>query len=180
MADHAASQLALLRRNDPRETFVNIHLSDSTDDDELSEAFQANNHVNCINLYLYRGSWIGTDNYWASLLRVIATRGNQKQLNLHDDIDSEDRISPEQIAPFLLAMQQNPKVQTVQLSRLRLSGDSMASFLDNATSVTTLDIYDCGMEAPGGALAIAAALQRNTNIQRLELCHLDEWTAFQF
>jgi hypothetical protein len=73
----------------------------------------------------------------------------------------------------LLAIQQNPRVQTVVFDFLQLSGDSMASFLDTATSVTELQFVRCGVEASADALAIAAALQRNTNIQRLVLAWLD-------
>jgi hypothetical protein len=50
----------------------------------------------------------------------------------------------------------------------------MASFLDAATSLRELSIYGCNMEVPADALAIAAALQRNTNIQGLKLTFLDE------
>ena len=84
------------------------------------------------------------------------------------------RASADQAFPFLLAIQQNPKVQTVRLDCLQLSGTSFASFLDSATSVTALALCRCGMEAPGGARAIADALQRNTNIETLLLDRLSD------
>jgi hypothetical protein len=62
----------------------------------------------------------------------------------------------------------------VGLSGIQLSGDLFAAFLDAATSITALFIHWCGMEAPGGVLAVADALRRNTNIQCLELDWLDE------
>jgi hypothetical protein len=104
------------------------------------------------------------------LLGVLATREPLESVTLWDDDDPEQRNSPERIAPFLLGIQRNPRVQMVGFDSLRLSGDAIASFLDSATSVTTLSLTNCVMEqAPGGALAVATALQRNTNIQRLEL-----------
>jgi hypothetical protein len=62
----------------------------------------------------------------------------------------------------------------VELEWLRLSGDSFAAFLDAATSITALKICNCRMEAPGGAIAVGAALQRNKSIRRLELNDLDD------
>jgi hypothetical protein len=80
----------------------------------------------------------------------------------------------EQITPYLLAIQQNPRIQTVLFQFLQLPGDSTASFLDAAASITTLKIWNFDMKAPGGVVAVAAALQRNKNIRRLELSGLDD------
>jgi hypothetical protein len=164
--------LALLRRNDPSETEIDLHSRDFTDAAKLSAALLSNTFVNSIWLDL-EGLWIENNN-WDSLLRVLATHENFERVTLIDEDDFDERNPPDRVAPFLLAIQQNPRVQTVHLEYLKLYGDSMASFLGSATSITTLHMCRCGIEAPGGALAVAAALQRNKHIQRLELRYLDE------
>jgi hypothetical protein len=167
-----ARVLAFLRRNDPSKTRVAIVLGESTDEVELAEALQANNHVKEITLSLW--GLANNNSNWELLLRVLATRETLERVFLWDDHGSAHRNPPERISPFLLAIQQNPRVQTVHLEYLKLYGDSMASFLDAATSITALKIHNCDLEAPGGAFAVAAALQRNTNIQWLELYELDD------
>jgi hypothetical protein len=161
----------LLLRNDPSETEVCIRLRNFTDDVALSEALPANNHVNTIVLYLNDLLRSNHTSNWDSLLRILTTRENLKEVSLRDD--AVIRNPRARVVPFLLALQQNRRIQTVNFHYLQLSGDSMVAFLDAATSITALKLWRCDMEAPGGALAVAAALQRNTNIQRLELCHLD-------
>jgi hypothetical protein len=112
--------------------------------------------------------------HWDSLLRVIAARQCLEEIDLRDDFSEYDRRNPsDRIIPFLLAIQQNPSIQIVGFHSLQLSGDSMASFLDTATSVTELEIRICRLEVTEDALAIAAALQRNRNIQELVLRVLD-------
>jgi hypothetical protein len=166
--------LARLRRNDPSETDVRIELSDFSDDrivPWLAEALHANDHVTSLDLGI-TGLPRMTNTNWDSLLRVIAERENLGKVNMDDCPGVGRRNPPERIIPFLLAIQQNPSVQCMSFYYVQLSGDSMASFIDNATSVTELILYGCGLEAPADALA--AALERNTNIQRLELLSLDE------
>jgi hypothetical protein len=165
--------LASLRRNDPTETHAKIGLLQFSDDvRSLAEALQANSHVNMLEIDFtdLRRHFIN----WELLLRVIAMRANLKKVQLEDAVDVWRRNPPERIVPFLLAIGGNPKIQAMVFNSLLLSGDSMASFLDNATSVTELRLLRCDAEAPADALAIAAALQRNTNIQRLLLARVDE------
>jgi hypothetical protein len=138
----------------------------------LSDALQANNHASTIFLDF---CGLGRSNVnWESLLRVIALRENLEKVGLGDTFDAGQRNPPDRITPFLLAIQQNPRVKIVGLYCLQLSGISLASFLDGARSVTELQLFRCDMEASADALAIGAALQRNTTIQRLELKWLDE------
>jgi hypothetical protein len=167
--------LIRLRRNHTANATILLGKYSNTDDNELSEAFQATKHVNGIFFDLSNMVYPGSNSNWNLVLRVLATRENLESVKLRGDCYAELRYySPECVAPFLLAIQQNFNIQTVDLYRLRLSGDSMASFLDRATSITTLKIWSCGMEAPDDALAVAAAVQRNTNIQLLELGELDD------
>jgi hypothetical protein len=160
--------LELLRRNDPSQTDVGIRLREWSDN-ALSEALQANNHVNYIDLDIT--GVVNVNSNWNSLLRVLATRENLEKFYLFD-FDYHGVQSPhrDRVTPFLLALQQNHSIRTLILNGLQLSGDSLAAFLDSATSVTAvLELVCCEMDAPGGAFAIAAALQRNTNIQELML-----------
>jgi hypothetical protein len=167
MVDIEARSLAFLRRNDPRETMAVVRLNDLSDDILLSEAFNANEHVN--KLVLCVDGRLTAPN-WNSLLHVIASRENLEQVCLDLLFLSRGTNPPViSLTPFLLAIQQNPRVHDVQFYDLQLSGNAFASFLDTATSVRTLKLLNCGMEAPGGVHAIAAALQRNTNIERLQL-----------
>jgi hypothetical protein len=166
--------LALLRRNNPSETEIELHLSNFSDDVALSEALQANDHVNDIWLNLNVLANHATN--WDSLLRVLATRESLETVVLCDAVyqihvmnRSRGSTPPEQVPPFLLALQQNLNIQTVRFLALHLQGDSVASFLDAATSITKLEMEECVMESLAGARTIAAALQRNTNIRRLEL-----------
>ena len=157
MEDDAAAQLELLRRNDPSETKVSIHLREHADEMlSVSAALQANNHISEVILGLHG---IGNTN-WDFLLCILATRETLETVTLFDVDDHSERNPPEQVTPFLLAMQQNPRIQTVLFRDLQVPGDSVASFLDAAASVTAIEFRECGMKAPGGALAVAAALQR--------------------
>jgi hypothetical protein len=112
---------------------------------------------------------------WFGLLLVIETRENLESVMILDADEPDERNPHERVTPFLLAIQQNATIQTVQLLKLHLSGNSMASFIYTATSVTALAIAGSyGMGDPGGARAIAAALQRSTNLQQLKLHSLHE------
>jgi hypothetical protein len=170
----AERQIETLRWNNPdRKSFTITVGRYFTDDYELSEALRANDHVNEIWLDL-AGLPYSTCINWNSLLCVLSTRVNFEKVFVYDHNERlSTKFTPELVTPFLLAIQQNPNIQIVDLWFVRLSGDSMASFIDTATSVTDLQIKKCSMEPTGGALAVAAALQRNTNIQRLKLSELD-------
>jgi hypothetical protein len=157
----------LLFQNYPERTSIFLRLR-FCDDGKLSSALQSNEHVNVIVLGLEN---MGDNTDWSLSLDVIATRENLQKVGLTDN-----PISPEQIVPFLLAVQRNPRVQAVRFTRLQLPSNSIASFLDTATGLRTLELGNsaCVMDAPAGARTIAAALQCNTNIQRLVLEELDE------
>jgi hypothetical protein len=181
MAEYTARQIDRLRRNDPSETWTIITLSDSSYDDELSEALQTNDYVN--NIVLDLSALDNNYSNWGSLLRVIATREILKKVCLHPNLDDDSSleiIPPDRLAPFVLAMQQNPNIQTVDFSNAQLSGGLMASFLDTTTSIKVLEIRSCSMETPADALTIASALQRNTNIERLELWYQNEMSLVPF
>lgn len=161
--------LEQLRRNDPGVTYVHIPLAvdHNVTDAEWSEALQANEHVKKITFDFSRM----VEHHWDLLLRVIAMRGNLEEVTLWNH-------SPNEVTNrFLQAIQQNSAIQTVSLSGLRLSGTSIASFLDSATTVTSLRFINCGMEASErerGSLELAAAIQRNTNIRHLTLTALHD------
>jgi hypothetical protein len=65
----------------------------------------------------------------------------------------------------------------VKLWNVEISGTVLACFLDAATSVTTLAIAHCALEARReghGAIDFAASLQRNTQIRKLSLDDLED------
>ena len=70
------------------------------------------------------------------------------------------------VRSILRAMQQNTAIRTVELAWLRLSTD-ISTFVDNASSITSFTLCEC--DGGQGANDLAAALQRNTNIESLEL-----------
>jgi hypothetical protein len=112
---------------------------------------------------------------WELLLRLIEAREILVEVDLADACYTTDvRLSPDQLTPFLLAIQKNPRVQTVSFHSLQLSSDFMVPFLDNATSVRELKLSGCDMETPADALVIAAVFQRNTTVQRLKLEWINE------
>jgi hypothetical protein len=168
---YVARQLDRPRRNDPSDTSFRIVNLRCFDGDELAEVLRRNEHINHIELDLTN---LPPNSNWDSLLRVLATRENLEKVELYADPNFGENHT-EGATPFLLAIQHNPRVQTAEFTHIRLSGDLMASFLDNATvSITQLAFRWCEMVAPGGVLAVGAALQRNRNIQRLKLVSLDE------
>ena len=91
--------IADLRRNDPSITDVDIELLDFSDDvRSISEALQANDHVNTLVLDF---RWLGRsyDN-WDSLVGVIATRENLGKIKLTDCAVIGQRNPPDRIVPF--------------------------------------------------------------------------------
>jgi hypothetical protein len=159
----------MMENNYPNETLLYIDLRGFSDD-ALSEVLRTNQHVKRIKLYL---GGLENNTNWDLSLSVVATRENLEGVCLEDRPYDVYRNPPERVAPFVLAIQQNPRVQSVGLIDLQLSGNSLASFIDTATSVSTLEISECGMDASAGA-RVAAALQRNTSVQRLILGVHDE------
>lgn len=166
------SALQILRRNDPGNTNIYIAL-DVNADVEFSEALEANEHVNKITLDLR-----GMRGHWDSLLRVISTCGNLGEVCLRDHYEAEQRNPPEATTCFFSAIQQNPAIHVVHLNDARLSGTSLASFLDTATSVTTFGLDRCDMGAfereRGGLRELSSSLQRNRKIRKLILANLDD------
>jgi hypothetical protein len=166
--------LGLFRRDDPTgtATSVDIHLRDISDD-ALSNALRKNKHVKKIALHL---DCLGNHDAGRDrLLCVIKSLVKLDEVQLIDEVcRTKRRTPPDQVTPFLVAIQKTPRVQTVELSYLQLAGNSLASFVDTATSVTTLKINGCRIKcSEGEERASADALRRNRNIQRLRLQNLD-------
>ena len=141
----------------------------------LAQALEQNPFVTEIVLHLF-GEQRRAD--WNSLLRVIATRSNLETVKLHDAISVNLRSAPAALVRSILqAIQQNTAIRRVGLTCLRLIPSDISTFLDNASSITNLRLWNCDME-PGeggqGARDLAAALQRNTNVETLQLNRLDD------
>jgi len=111
-------------------------------------------------------------------LRVIAARENLETVDLVDADDPEERNAPAALVSAILrAIQQNSAVETILLLFLCLPTD-LSIFVDTTSSITVLGLYYCDMEPSlereQGARDLAAALQRNTNIQTLRFDFIDE------
>ena len=164
------STVARLRRNDPNATFVPIHLWLEQDDVVLAEALERNDYVNEILFEARQPRPQQQQQRWDNLLRVVATREKLERVSFHGYGTEE----MEQVAMILPVVQQNPFVQTVQLTRCDLSsGEIISSFLDTATSLTEFGLCDCIMTTQGAG-RIAASLQRITNLRTLSLSDLEE------
>jgi hypothetical protein len=168
-------ELVLLRQNDPNATSVGIRLERFVlggAQRALAEALQSNDHVTKITLYLLGMGYSANHHHWDTLLRVIAAKTNLDTVHLEDD--RYETTPRERVIPFLRAIQENKSVRAVKFHWLAIAGNSLAAFLDSAQTVTKLNISCCDIGAPGGVHAVAAALQRRTNIERLTLGRFDE------
>ena len=170
------SVVEALRRNDPSKTTFYIRLRRETSDAALARALEQNPFVTEIMLDVDGEQRAD----WNSLLRVIAAHANLKKVILDDAETPEERTAPAPaglVRAFLQAIQQNTSIRIVELvSLLRIPTD-ISTFVDNASSITSLIICDCDTEPTEreqGASSLAAALQRNTNIETLELSKLDD------
>ena len=167
------SAIQRLRENDPARTDICIWLCDESSDADLAQALQQNPYVRELELNVHGEEQ--TD--WSSLLPLIATRANLEKVELCDAFDPGERNAPALVGSFLHAIQQNTAIRNVVLSWLRLPTD-ISMFVDNASSITSFRLHSCDMEAAvrgqGARRRLAAALQRNTNIETLELDNLED------
>ena len=169
-----------LRQNDPEDTAFYIVLHNETSDADLAQALEQNPFVTEIHIDL-EGDEEGEEQQqwpdWSSLVRVIATRANLEKVILEDAMSAEQRNAPAGLVrAFLHAIQQNTAIRSVEMRWLRLSTD-ISAFVDNASSITSFRLFDCHMEPAEreqGTRSLAAALQRDTNIETLELCMLED------
>ena len=157
-----------LLQNDPARVFIYIRLRRGISDAALARALEQNPFVTDIDLDLREEQRAD----WVSLLRVIATRANLEKVEL-----LFARNAPAVLVHSILrAIQQNASIRSVDFQWVRLPTD-ISTFVDNASSITSFSIHNCDMEPAErqqGARNLAAALQRNTNIQTLKLSRLDD------
>jgi len=168
------SAVDALRQNDPAMTGIIIRLRDEPSDADLAQALEQNPFITTMDLFLCDARELG----WNSLFQVIATRANLEKMFVRDADDFEERNAPAALVSAILrAIQQNSAVETILLLFLCLPTD-LSIFVDTASSITVLGLYYCDMEPSlereEGARDLAAALQRNTNIQTLRFDFIDE------
>jgi hypothetical protein len=154
-------------------TYVSL-VDESLSDHELSQALQANEHVEVLHINTNR-----TRGNWDSLLHVIRMREilSHVVVSDRDDADEDRQVQTTRTSRFLQAIQMNSAIQTVCLKDVRVSAASIVSFLNLATSVTTFDLEGYIMETheeDRGAHELATSLQRNTNIRTLKLGNLKD------
>jgi len=157
-----------LLENDPQQTHIRIELEDEYDDRGIARALERNQYVSRVRLR----PPVRNNRTWDHLCRVLATRGNLEQFVLFDhEVHFETSSVPaERIRPILQAIQQNTSVCAVEFDFRLLSAQDICTFLDTASHVTDFTVRRCYWpEGAQGARDIAAALQRNTNIETLNL-----------
>ena len=162
-----------LRQNDPAMKSIRILLHVEPSDAELARALEQNPFVTEINLDLDGEQRAD----WNSLVHVIATRANLEKVILDDAYSAEQRNARAGLVrAFLHAIRQNTALRSVEMRWLRLPTD-ISAFVDNASSIASFKLFDCDMEPAEreqGARDLAAALQRNTNIETLKLRSLED------
>ena len=133
-------------------------------DADLGQALEQNPFVTDITLNL--AGVQQTD--WNYLLHVIAGRANLERVEVQDTSWTGGRKAPAALVSAILrAIQQNTAIRSVKFEFVRLSTD-ISTFVDNASSITSFRLHICVGEQ-GSSRDLAAALQRNRNIERLEL-----------
>ena len=167
----------LLRQNDPARTSVRIRLCDEySSSAALALALEQNPFVTEIDVEFAR---VQTTE-WGALLRVIVTRENLGKVTLRDAYYADERNAPPTLVrAFLRSIQQNNSIRCVLLQSLRLPAD-VSTFVDTASSITSLILSSCDFaptERDDGTRDFAVALQRNTNINTLELGFMDDSSA---
>jgi len=157
---------------------MRILLRYETSDAELALALEQNQFVMDICFDLMDAQ---TSN-WVALLRVIATRANLNFVTLTDEESFNERnadVAVPLVSAFLLSIQQNHSIGVVTLALMCLPID-VSTFVDNTSSVTTLTLSNCDFaptEREVGTRDLSAALQRNTNIENLELDFMGDISA---
>jgi len=161
------SDVPLLQQNDPARTKFLIWLCDERSDADLAHALEQNPYVTDIRFFLNDEQRIN----WISLLQVIEMRANLEKVEVWDD-DEEGKAPAALVRSILQAIQQNTAIRSVEMRWLLLPTD-ISRFVDTASSVTSFSLQSCAMEQGAGS-DLAAALQRNTNIETLQLWKLDD------
>ena len=157
-----------VRINNPGGTSIFIRLRHETSDADLAQALEQNAFVTSINILVYFDPAVQLAD-WGSLLRVIATRENLVKVTL---TAAQGRNAPHTLVrAFLRSIQQNASIRCVLLQSLRLPPD-VSSFVDTASAIASFSFWNCDFaptDREHGIRDLAAALQRNTNIERLQL-----------
>jgi len=162
------SVVKLLRQNDPTRSSIRICLRDEQDDGLLAQALEQNGFITRLSVDLTdRNNTARTHRQWPELLRVISTREQLEKVRIWSSVAFSERNSTLIARPFVLAIQQNSNIRSVDFS-LALSGPVLISFLDQATQIKTLELLTRIAEfTPQDTREVALALQRNTNIESL-------------
>jgi len=164
-----------LRQNNPALKQIVIRLRDETSDADLARALQLNTFVMAVSVDFERVQLAD----WGGFLRVIAARENLVNVAFRDaDSEEERSASPALVSAILQTIQQNTAIQSIHLIRLNLP-TYISRFVDTASSIKAMVLLKCDIMAPSvereqGAQDLAAALERNTNIEHLDIQFLDD------
>ena len=138
-------------------------------DEELAGVLLRNTDRSLEQLHIYLQG--AGDGPWESLLEAIQTHPVIEWVALADDFGSGGaRTSAAGVNRFLLALRQNQRVESVYLECGYLTGEIISAFLDNATFLRNLTFGSVHWEHPERDIPqLKSALQRNSNITRLEI-----------
>jgi len=172
----------ILRENRPDLTVVPIHLEEETSDEALARALEQNEYVTAIIIYL-EGNHFQIP-AWPALCRALANRSILVRVQLCDmGALSTDGLEATRVfnQQFVRAFAQNSNILSVEFESLNMLGgilifgEDLSYLIDTATSVKCLPLI-CLLD-PDGLTAVADSLQRNTNIETLELALPDNFSA---
>ena len=179
--------IAQLRQNFPSQKGAYIYLEDRPyyvlRVQQLAQALEQHDYVD--NIYLrviIERRQPPPQHRWGDLLRVLATHEKLEKVVFNPTPISSEERSPitEEHAMFLRAVQENRCVQRLELERCNFGGgdidggEFISSLLDTASSpLTEFGLTRCSMTTQL-AETIAASLQRNTNLRKLNLEGLED------
>jgi len=134
--DHTVvTVLDILLRNDPNVDEIKIPLTGQFSDAELAQALGQNPHITNVKLDEYE--WTQHGARWPALLEEIATRSILEHMCPLETVSLH--LSPR---PLSKQFNETRKLnKRVFLSHLKLSGQAVANFIDNATSLNNSFLF---------------------------------------
>jgi len=157
----------LLLGNYPQRKEITIDLRDYENDPAaLADALWENNNITRIGFNL--AGTAATANF-DLLLQEVAQREILELGYLVDRQSGDERQPSIRWRPFLQAFRQNARIHNVSLKGTLLSGNDVATLVDNSPSISFFEMTECEAELQEDNTAIAAALGRSTTITFLSL-----------
>lgn len=164
-----------LQRNDPGRKYYHIILDNFENNNQVAQLAQALHGNDCAIEFHFecnpgiQNDW-NTPLNWDPLLRELETRDKLESIYIRDtDFDGLVPLVRQQI---FQALRRNANLRKLIVSDFKFSSnnsDGFVSFLDSSPGLTDLLLFRCRADDRASPQAVAAALQRNTRIQSLDL-----------